>query len=314
MRRPDRSQKAEGRAQNAEVARTESRRPLAVGRRLLVRPMTEADKPAVMKISSRIWEGNDYVPLFFDRWVKEGGFWAGELAGRLVGYGKATEFAPGEWWLEGLRVDPGCRKRGIGKELSHQVLDRTLERRPVSLRLATADVNHESIHIIKAVMGFESYTEYRFFTGTPRRPRPGPPLLAPRVPEALDFIKRSAELAESKGLLPWTWLFRGLNRRYVSELIRCGYVFGFGTAGKLAGLLVVRPHRYRGNDLDISFVAGDRQALAAFRSFIFRVAHDCGTQNISGMAASGEMAAVLKSFGMKPHPHLRKVLVYEYPI
>jgi GNAT superfamily N-acetyltransferase len=282
--------------------------------KLLVRPMTTADKPALLRVSARIWEGHDYVPLFFDRWVRDGGFWAGELRGRLVGYGKATELAPGEMWLEGLRVDPGCRKRGIGKDLSRQVLDRTLERRPVSLRLATADVNHESIHIIKAVMGFKSYTEYRFFTGTPRKPRPGPPLVTPKVTQALDFIKRSAELAASKGLLPSTWLFRGLNRRYVSELIRCGYVFGYGTARELVGLLVVRPHRYRGSDLDISFVSGNSKALAAFRSFLSRVAHDCGTQNISGMAASTEMAAVLKSLGLKPHPRIGAVLVYEYPI
>lgn len=282
--------------------------------KLLVRPVTMSDKPAVLRVSSRIWEGHDYVPLFFDRWVKEGGFWAGELRGRLVGYGKATELAPGEMWLEGLRVDPNCRKRGVGKELSRQVLDRTLERRPASLRLATADVNHESIHIIGAVMGLQPYAEYRFFTGTPRKARPGPPLVTPKVAEALDFIKRSAELAESKGLLPWTWLFRGLNRRYVSELIRCGYVFGFGTGGKMVGLLVLRPHRYRGNDLDISFVAGSGKALAAFRSFIFRVARDCGTKNISGMAASQEMAAIFKSLGMKPHPHIKAVIVYEYPI
>jgi len=268
----------------------------------------------LLRISARIWEGHDYVPLFFDRWVEEGGFLAGVLRGRLVGYGKATELAPGEMWLEGLRINPKCRQRGIGKELSRQVLDRTLGRRPVSLRLATADVNHESIHIIKEVMGLKSYTEYSFFTGTPQKPRPGPPLVTPKVTEALDFVKQSAELAASKGLLPWTWLFRGLNRRYVSELIRCGYVFGYGTARKLTGLLVLRPHRYRGNDLDISFVAGNRQALTAFRSFLSRVAHDCGTQSISGMAASVEMAAVLKSLGLKPHPHISKVLVYEYPI
>jgi GNAT superfamily N-acetyltransferase len=276
--------------------------------------MTMADKPAVLKVSSRIWEGNDYVPLFYDRWVKEGGFWAGELRGRIVGYGKATELAPGELWLEGLRVDPDSRKQGVGKELSRQVVYKTLERRPVSLRLATADVNHESIHIIETVMGFKLYAQYRFFVGTPKKPRPGPPLVAPTVAEALDFIKRSAELAASRGLLASTWLFRNLDRRYVAELTRCGYVFGYRTAGNLAGLMVLKPHRYHGNDLDISFVGGDSQALATFRSFVSRVAHDCGTKSISGMAASGDMAEAFKLLGMKPHPRINAVPVYEYPI
>jgi len=298
----------------SEVRRSEGRKPLAVSHRLLVRPMTKADKPALLRISARIWEGHDYVPLFFDRWVKEGGFWAAELRRRLVGYGKATQLSPGEWWLEGLRVDPGCRKQGVGKELSRQVVYRTLERRPVSLRLATADVNHESIHIIETVMGFRPYAQYRFFLGEPTKPRPGPPLVVPTVAQAFDFVKRSSELAASRGLIQYTWLFRNLDRRYMLELIRCGYVFGSRTAGKLAGLLVLRPHRYRGNDLDISFVGGDRQTLAAFRSFLSRVAHDCGTKSISGMAASDEMAAAFESLGLKPHPRIGKVPVYEYPI
>ena len=285
-----------------------------MSRKLVVRPMTMADKPAVMKISSRIWEGNDYVPLFFDRWVENGGFWAAELRGRLVGYGKATQLSPGEWWLEGLRVDPECRKQGVGRELSRRVVQRTLERRPVSLRLATADVNHESIHIIETVMGFKLYAQYRFLVGAPRKPRPGPPLVAPTVAEALDFIKRNAELAASRGLLQYTWLFRHVDRRYVAELVRCGYVFGYGRAGRLAGLLVIRPHRYHGNDIDISFVAGDTRALAAFRSFLSRVAHDCGTKSISGMAVSDEMAKAFKSLGLQPHSRIGKVPVYEYPI
>ena len=298
----------------SEVRRREGRRPSAVSRKLLVRPMTMADKPAVMEVSSRIWEGNDYVPLFFDRWVKEGGFWAAELRGRLVGYGKATQLSPGEWWLEGLRVDPECRKRGIGKELSRQVLRRTLDERPVSLRLATADVNRESMHIIETAMGLKPHTQYRFFVGKPGKPRPGAALIVPSVSEVLDYVKRSGELSASRGLLQYTWLFRQVDRRYVAELRRGGHVFGYRTGGRLDGLLILRPHRYRASDLDISFVAGGKKALVAFGSYLSRVAHESRAESISGMAASDEMASALKCLGLKPHPHIGAVPVYEYPI
>ena len=273
-----------------------------------------ADRPAVLRVSARIWGGNDYVPMFFERWVSEGGFWAIEMRNRLVGCGKATELAAGEWWLEGLRVDPHCRSRGVGKELSRAVLHRTLEMRPVSVRLATADVNHESVHIIEAVMGFKPHVRYRFYLGSPETPRPGPRLVAPTIAEALDYIGRSSELAASRGLLASTWRFRDVSRRYVAELKRGGYLFGHRTAGRLSGLMVLKPHRYHGNDLDISFVAGTSRALAAFRSFLSRVAQECGTRSISGMAASDEMAAALECLGMKPHPHIGAVLVYEYPV
>ncbi|MBN2465677.1 GNAT family N-acetyltransferase [candidate division WOR-3 bacterium] len=305
-----------------------------MSRGLVVRPMTMEDKPAVLQVSSRIWEGNDYVPLFFDRWVKQGGFWAAELRGRIAGYGKATELAPGEWWLEGLRVDPACRNRGIGKELSRRVLQRTLDERPVSLRLATADVNHESMHIITAVMGFKPYTQYRFFVGKPAKRglengdctaagstrRSGglspvfPPLVRPAAAEAFDYIKRSPEFAASKGLLQYTWLYRQVDHRYIAELKRGGHVLGHRKAGKLDGLLILRPHRYRGNDLDISFAAGGNRALTAFGSYLSRVARERGTRNISGVAASDEMASAFRLMGLKRHPRMRRVLVYEYPI
>ena len=279
-----------------------------------VRPVTMADKPAILRISSRIWEGHDYVPLFFDRWVKEGGFWAGEWRGRLVGFGKATELAPGEWWLEGLRVDTGCRGRGIGKEFSRQAVQRALDSRPVSLRLATADVNHESIHIIESVMRFRPYAQFRFFVGSVAKPRPAPPLLRPSAAEALEYMKQSAELAASRGLLHYTWLFRNLDRRYVAELVRGGQVLGYRTGQKLDGLMVLRPHRYRGNDLDISFVSGTGRALSAFRSFLSRAAHERGSENITGMAASDEMAAAFRALGLRPHPDIHSVPVYEFPI
>jgi GNAT superfamily N-acetyltransferase len=282
--------------------------------KLLVRPVKIDDRPAILRISSRIWDGHDYVPMFFERWASEGGFWAGELRGRLVGYGKATELAPREWWLEGLRVDPDCRNRGVGKELSRQVLNRALEKRPISLRLATADVNQESIHIIEKVMGFKPYVQYKFLLGAPGEPRSGPQLAKPTAAEALEYIGRSPELVASRGLLQSTWLFRSVNRRYLAELKRGGYVFGYRAAGRLVGVMVLRPHRYHGNDLDITFVAGTGRALVAFRSFLFRVAHECGAQSISGMAASGEMAVALRTLGMKPHPHIGAVLVYDYPV
>ncbi len=298
----------------AEVRVSEGLKPPAVSRKLFVRPVTMADKPAVLGVSSRIWEGNDYVPLFFDRWVKEGGFWAAELRGRLVGYGKATQLSSGEWWLEGLRVDPDCRRRGIGKELSRQVVERTLDLRPASLRLATADVNHESLHIIETVMKFKPFAQYRFFVGEPAEPFSGERLARPLAAEVLDYLNRSPELSASKGLLVYTWLFRTLDRRYVAELVKAGYVLGYRSGKSLAGVLVLRPHRYHGNDLDISFAGGDKKALAAFGSFISRVACDCATKNISGMAASEEMAAAFTSLGMKLHPHISRVLVYDYPI
>ncbi len=278
-----------------------------------VRPARAGDKPDVFRICSRVWKGWDYVTLFFDQWVKQRGFWVGETGGRLVGFGKATELAKGEWWLEGLRVDPDLQDKGIGTRLSFRILSKALEHQPVSLRLATAAINQKAIAIIKRP-GFRFCFRTWYYRGRPRRREPAQGVITPSVAQALEFLEGSQELLASKGLLGYTWLFRTANQRYLRELVRAKAVFGYGVRSKLDGLLILRLHRYSDTDLYISYVGGNTQAISAFPSFRFQVAEERGSDTIDGMAASEAMRAVFKEMGMELHPKIGEVLVFVYPV
>ena len=280
---------------------------------LTVRPATVADRAVVLAISRKIWEGHDYVQQFFDRWILDGGMLVGEIRGRVIGFGKMTELAPGELWLEGLRVDPGKGGRGLGRELSHRILYAALARRPRSLRLATADINHASLAIIRRT-AFRHVLTYKYFTGIPTAVHAGPGLVNPSAAEAFEFLRSSEEQQLGHGLLPHVWLFREASRRHVAELCRRRLVFGFQCDCRLSGLLVMRPHRYSRADLDVSFVGGSRPALAAFRAFIGRVAARRGSRSVTGMCVGADMAGALEGFGLKPVTGFKDVLVYEYPI
>jgi len=210
---------------------------------LLVRPARVSDKPALMAIAKKVWDGNDYLPVFFEKWVRDVGFRVAEDQGRVVGCGKATHFGQGEWWLEGLRIDPDRQGHGMGTKLSFAILARTLEYRPKSLRLSTAEVNEDSIRIIGR-MGFEPIVASHLFWGGPRdithfRNRgqscsEACPRFRDRVPsprrvtayEALDYLAAHDELGLNCGLLPHTWKFREVTPRYMAELERRGCLFG----------------------------------------------------------------------------------------
>ncbi|MEW6216856.1 MAG: GNAT family N-acetyltransferase, partial [Candidatus Bipolaricaulota bacterium] len=58
------------------------------------------------------------MPLVLDGWLTEGGLVVAELNGDLAGFGKLTLLSPGEVWLEGLRVDPTHRGKGVAKALA----------------------------------------------------------------------------------------------------------------------------------------------------------------------------------------------------
>jgi GNAT superfamily N-acetyltransferase len=284
-----------------------------VALKLGFRPVRARDRERVAGICSRTWGGWDYVMLFFDGWVREPGFLGVEAGGRLVGFGKATELAPREWWLEGLRMDTAWRGRGIATALSRKVLADALDRRPRSLRLATAEVNTESLRIIRA-MGFEELFRTRLFVGKPPGSSTDSGVVRVGRAEAGQFLVGSQELCANRGLVSYTWLFRRLTPAHLRELQQQDALWGVRVRGRLEGLAVCRPHRYRSRDLELSFFGGTDRARAGLRRALGRRARQSGAKQVSAMAASGPMRAALAELGMKPHPRLGETIVFEYPL
>lgn len=96
----------------------------------LLRPAEAGDAAGVEAISAQIWGGHDYVPAVFDDWLADvtGEFTVVYDGERLAAFGKLTELGPGEWWWEGMRVDPAYRGRGLARALHNYAVglfDRT---------------------------------------------------------------------------------------------------------------------------------------------------------------------------------------------
>ena len=82
---------------------------------LTLRPVRPADRDRTIEITADVWEGRDYVPRVFDRWVSDAGaeFQAAEIEGVVVGLQRLRPYAPGLIWYEGLRVASDRRREGI---------------------------------------------------------------------------------------------------------------------------------------------------------------------------------------------------------
>jgi GNAT superfamily N-acetyltransferase len=87
--------------------------------RVVIRPALPRDKADVAEFTKFIWDGHDYVGEVFPRWLEDpqGQLLAAEYAGHAIGTGKVTQVAPGQWWLEGFRVDPNYQDQKIGSQL-----------------------------------------------------------------------------------------------------------------------------------------------------------------------------------------------------
>jgi hypothetical protein len=127
-----------------------------------IRRMTQADKPAMLDISSRIWEGTDYLPGVFDAWVRdiEGEFAAVCIDDRLVGCGKLTFLTPRDAWFEGMRKDPRITEKGMADFLGRYFLRRLAGRAELqSVRFSTYFSNRTSMAVNER-LGFRLRTSF----------------------------------------------------------------------------------------------------------------------------------------------------------
>ncbi len=112
------------------------------------RNMEISDKNIVVPFLEKIWEGDDYIPSKFDKWVNEanGCFTAILYNDQIIGCGKLTFLTKNDIWFEGLRKDPEFKGKGVGKQLLKHYLDKISDYDNIkTIRFATYFENVESI-------------------------------------------------------------------------------------------------------------------------------------------------------------------------
>ena len=127
-------------------------------------------KDMVIEISSGIWDGHDYVPKVFDKWVAEekGEFLSIWEEDRMVGFAKTTHSSDEVAWLEGIRVHKDYRGKCYGELLAARQLVRAKEMGYTKAALSTYVENYASIHIIEKE-GFKKVDSYKFLEAYPEK-------------------------------------------------------------------------------------------------------------------------------------------------
>lgn len=297
-----------------------------------IRRMTPADKPALMAIAARIWDGTDYLPAVFDDWVADraGEFAAVLLGDRLVGCGKLTFLTPVDAWFEGLRKDPDLAEKGVTTAVSAHFL-RALAGRPGlrSIRFSTYVRNHASITANER-MGFRRYATMSCKTwagkkeelqATQGAPAGSGGLEVRRIDDALPagrFLEESGYLEATRWLLPDGWRAVPYSRellaaRYVSP----GHCWGAFDGTDLAGVMILvqaanRQHLY----LKTVVLDARGPAAGALLDRLFAVARERAMEYNEIELIAPPLARVLgpcAGRGLRSWEQEEDFLVYEYP-
>jgi len=115
-----------------------------------------------LEFTKFIWHGHDYVRFVWDEWMADprGLLAAAEYGGQCVGIAKMSFVSAGQWWLEGLRVDPKFQGLKIGSHL-HEYIDQWwLDYGDGCARLMTSS-KRVKVHHLCGRLGYEKIAEVK---------------------------------------------------------------------------------------------------------------------------------------------------------
>jgi GNAT superfamily N-acetyltransferase len=174
--------------------------------RIVIRPALPRDSADVIEFTKFIWDGHDYVGEVFREWLADpqGQLLVAEYAGHCVGTAKVTWLAPGQWWLEGFRVDPKFQGLKIGSRLDAYANEWWDEHGEGVLRLMTSS-KRIKVHHLSEGRGFVRLGEVLGYEAEPLAESMDAfvPVTLEEVDEAIRFCHSVAP----NGLMDMGWRF-----------------------------------------------------------------------------------------------------------
>ncbi|MFW9849751.1 MAG: GNAT family N-acetyltransferase [Candidatus Thorarchaeota archaeon] len=114
------------------------------------RPLRESDREDILDIARNTWDGHDYLPHYFDEWLKDLTChpMAIEENSRVAALANLKIIDDGmTGWMEGLRVHPDYRGRGYASSITDLLVTMAKDLGVKRVRYTTAIDNYESLHL-----------------------------------------------------------------------------------------------------------------------------------------------------------------------
>ena len=230
-----------------------------------IRAARAGDREAVYRFSQHTWEWGDYIPLVWERWLTEadGRLLVTTVSGQPVALGHVVMAAPGEAWLEGLRVDPEYRQTGLATAMTRRLLKETGQLDATVVRLATLASNTAMCRLATG-LGFRKIGSIVFYQAdaTSGKGKAAIKASLKDLPRLLAFLKGSDGLSATAGLYSTAWRFHRLGADQLRRRLEQGMVRMTADGDGIGAAAILEPG-YPHEGLVVSYVDGRSDALVA---------------------------------------------------
>lgn len=237
-----------------------------------VRRARPSDKEPLMEFVKKVWGGHDYIPGVWDRWLHDGSgeVFVVEADGKPVGMNRVRFVEDGSGWLEGARVHPEYRGRGLATKLGESSMQAAAERGVRVFRLTSGSRNRAA-HRQIAKISFKEAARFTLYEPAKApAPRRGTAerVKARGLDEVVRLMESTKEFRLGTGVYWHEFAAASLTRETVARLVKGGAVWTEGRAVAVAK----QGNEGRGAWEEVSFIGGPADdAVSLLRSILGRV-------------------------------------------
>jgi len=288
---------------------------------LRIKKITKSDKKRVLEISAKIWEGDDYLPDVFDKWINDrNGLFAGLwLDNVLIAFGRMKFITPTDAWLEGLRKDQNLKIKGVGEKLARYCLKELSKRKNLSsIRFSTYFDNTPSIKLNKK-LGFEKVLtlSLKYLNIKKRNIKNISRFIkkADDLPKIQDFIEKSEYLKKSKNFITKGWVIYPYSRDLLKQFFFENKIFVYEQNDVIKGIVLIDESAYK-DVLWISFLyVEDRRIFRALLKYLKKLGLENKKNEIEILVPNvKKLKTILKEFNFSSWEQDNDIFLYELPL
>jgi len=272
---------------------------------VVVREARASDKKPLMDFVAKTWGGHDYIPSVWDEWLHDraGRIFVAEVDGEQVGMNRVRFLPNGTGWLEGARIRPDFRGKGLASFLGKKSMEYASKFGVRTFRLTSGSHNKAAQKQVSK-MGFKEVGRFDVFKAGRRsksKAQGGVRRVSSKnAKRTMEIIGRSDEFRLGRGVYWDSFVVPSLDQDALNDLIRKRYVFteedGKGNSAiAISGLVGEGKNAWQ----QISFLCG-KPALC--KSLVSNILHASGSkkqEKYAFLPAGSKLSKILREIGMK---------------